>query len=389
MIVKYSNAPPKGKIDTDTSYRSHDIKCFRYQGFEHIASQCSNKRAMNMMDNGEVMSESSSDDEMPPLEDYSDVEVFEPVDGVVLNTRRTLIIKPKEDDDVEPCENISHMCSMILDGGSCTNVASTILVEKINLQTTKHPKPYKLQWLSNIGEVKVDKQVSVPFAIENYKDRVLCDVILMEAGHILLGRPWQLDRKVTHNGYTNCLSFIYNKLKIPLTPLSPKQEFTNFFPNEVSHGLPPLRGIEHEIDLISGCPIPNRPAYRTNPEETKKIQKQVNELLQKGFVRESLSPCFVPVILVPKKDGTWRMCVDSRAINKITVKYRYPIPRLNDMLDEFLGYHVFTKIDLKSGYNQIRMKEGDGWKIALKTKYGLYEWLVVSYGLTIAPSTFM
>ncbi|RDX58429.1 Retrovirus-related Pol polyprotein from transposon 17.6, partial [Mucuna pruriens] len=372
VIAKYSNAHPTGKIDTDTYYRSHDIKCFKCQGVEHIASQCSNKRAMIMMDNEEIESKSSSDDEIPPLEDCSDVEVVEPVDGVVL---------PKEDGDVEQREHIFHtrcpvqgkVCNMILDGWSCTNVASTILVEKINLQTTKHPRPYKLQWL-------------MPFAIENYKDEVLCDVILMKARHILLDHPWQLDRKVTHKG-----------LKITLTPLSLKKvceyqikmrkvreyklredqlsiqekerkenmsenmqkkekyeiecseeksknmsafakkkevesallakekliEFTDIFLDEVPYGLPPLRGIDHQIDLIPDCPIPNRPTYRENSEETKEIQKQVNELLQKGFVRESLSPCFVPVILVPKKDGTWHMCIDSRVINKITIKYKY------------------------------------------------------------------
>ncbi|RDY12174.1 hypothetical protein CR513_03068, partial [Mucuna pruriens] len=149
------------------------------------------------MDNGEVESGSSSDDEMPPLEGCSDMKVVEPIDGVVFDTRRALSIQPKEDDDVES----RKVCSMILDGGSCTNVASTILVEKINLQI-------------------VDKQVSMSFAIENYKDEVLCDMVLMEVGHILLGCPWQLDRKVTHKGYTNCLSFIYNELKITLTPLS-------------------------------------------------------------------------------------------------------------------------------------------------------------------------
>ncbi|RDX87172.1 hypothetical protein CR513_31395, partial [Mucuna pruriens] len=249
-VAKYSNAPSKGKIDINTSYRSHDIKCFRCRGVGYIASQCPNKRAMVMLDNGEIESESSSDDEMPPLEDCSDVEVTEPVNEDILVTRCALSIQPKEDGDME--------------------------------------------------QLNIDNQVAMPFSIENYKDEVLCDVVLMEVGNIPLGRPWQLDFKVTHNGYTNCLSFIYNELKITLTPLSPKQEFIDVFPNEVPYGLPPLRGIEHQINLIPGCPIPNRPAYRTNPEETKEIQKQ--------------------------KDGTWRMCVNSRASNKITVKYRYPIP---------------------------------------------------------------
>ena len=115
------------------------------------------------------------------------------------------------------------------------------------------------------------------------------------------------------------------------------QEYEDMFPNDVPNGLPPIRGIYHQIDFIPSATIPNRPRYRSNPEETKELQRQVEELMTKGHVRESMSPCAVLVILVPKKDGTRRMCVDCRAINNVTVKYRHPIPRLNDMLDELHG----------------------------------------------------
>jgi hypothetical protein len=144
-------------------------------------------------------------------------------------------------------------------------------------------------------------------------------------------------------------------LDIPPAVTKLLQDYADVFPKELPPGLPPIHGIEHQIELIPGTQLPNRAPYRINLDETKEIQHQVQALLDKGYIRESLSPCSVHVLLVPMKDGTWGMCVDCHAINNITIRYRYPIPRL----DELSGAVIFSNVDLHSGYHQIRMKLGD------------------------------
>ena len=255
----------------------------------------------------------------------------------------------KVDDDQR--ENIFHTrCHVngkicIIDGGSCANVASYSMVEKLGLETEKHPKPYKLQWLNDSGEVRVTKQVTIPFRIGKYEDVVLCDVVPMQASHLLLGRPWQFDRQVKHDGFTNKYSFVHQAKPITLIPMTPSQicedqkklqedarkwrdekdekkkggkkllmaeenkfcaigrkndikealefempfmlflfkeahlstndltgtlpnsvstilqEFEDLFPKEFPEGLPPFRGIEHQIDLVLGVSIRNKLAY--------------------------------------------------------------------------------------------------------------------------------
>ncbi|GJV06574.1 putative reverse transcriptase domain-containing protein [Tanacetum coccineum] len=159
-------------------------------------------------------------------------------------------------------------------------------------------------------------------------------------------------------------------------------------PLEDLPGLPPPRQVEFHIDLIPVCPVRVAP-YHLAPSEMKELSKQLQELLEKGFIRPSSSPWGAPVLFVKKKDGSFRMCIDYRELNKLTIKNRYPLPRIDDLFDQLQGSRVYSKIDLRSGYHQLRIREEDIPITAFRTRYGHYEFQVMPFGLTNAPAVFM
>ncbi|GKD97101.1 reverse transcriptase domain-containing protein, partial [Tanacetum coccineum] len=279
-------------------------------GLGHYALDCPNLKTLAFVpDDADSIYDTNAE---PDLDEPSDELVY-PDHGKALVIQRLLNVDVSKSVDDNSwlhnnffrtkCTSKGKIYDMIIDGGSCENVVSTYMVEKLGMKTEDHLEPYQLTWLK-IGTL-----------LNSLTSSAIADVIL----------------------------------------------------EDIPSGLSAMRDIQHCIDFIPGSAIPNRPANRMNPKEFAELQRQVTELLEKGLIRESMSSCAVPALLVPKHGGTFRMCIDSRAVNNITIKYHFPILLLDDLLDQLHGSTIFSKIDLRSGYHQIQIRPGDEWKTAFKT----------------------
>lgn len=167
-----------------------------------------------------------------------------------------------------------------------------------------------------------------------------------------------------------------------------KAEYADIFPADIPPGLPPLRSVQHTIPTDPAARPPARSPYRLTPSEKEELEKQLKYLLEHGYIAPSASQYAAPVLFVPKPNGTWRMCIDYRALNRITTRDKWPIPRIDDLLDQLRHAKVFSSLDLASGYWQVRITDEDAPKTAFTTHMGLYEFKVLPFGLTNAPATF-
>ncbi|KAA0060066.1 DNA/RNA polymerases superfamily protein [Cucumis melo var. makuwa] len=190
-----------------------------------------------------------------------------------------------------------------------------------------------------------------------------------------------------------CTAFLAHIVVVQREKLKPEdvpvvKEFLDVFPDDLS-GLPPDREIEFTIELLPGTAPISQASYRMAPSKLKELKMQLQELVDQGYIRPSVSPWGAPVLFVKKKDGTLRLCIDYKQLNKVTIRNKYPLPRIDDLFDQLRGAALFSKIDLRSGYHQLKVRESDIAKTAFRTRYGHYEFRVMPFGLTNAPAVFM
>eukprot|EP00253_Pinus_taeda_P017802 PITA_17802 len=302
------------------------------------------------------------------------------------------------------------LLQFIVDNGSHTNLISVEFMKQLGLKAISHPHSYTIGWLHQGRDICVSEQCRLPYSIKPFTDEVLCDFSPLKVYDVFLGKPYLWKQ---HDIYEYRPHFVIitlaNKLYMilevaPSTTISliTAKQWLLYTAAIDGQGYGGVQGyffltrrgtsslsVKHSIDLTPGASLPNRLIYRHSVLESDEIKRNIQELLQKRHIRPSSSPCGSPIILVQKKDGTWSLCIDYRALNKITVQNRYPILQIDDLLDQLKGGKYFRKIDLKLGYHQDPIKRSNVWKTSFNSKEGLFEWLVMPFRFTNAPTTFM
>jgi hypothetical protein len=309
----------------------------------------------------------------------------------------------------------SHPANVLFDTGATHSFATASWVETYNIPVAPMFPPMRV---SSVGGRTQTNKICSNARVEIRGIEFPADLVVMGAQDtkvdVILGMNWLMKYRVgiscdkrtvelvsssgeevvaelillePRRGSCHQMS-VDSKEANPLETIKVVSEFPDVFPEELP-GMPPERKVEFSIDLIPGTAPISKRAYRVSGPELVELKKQIDELLEKGYIRPSTSPWAAPVLFVEKKDGTKRMCIDYRALNEVTIKNKYPLPRIEDLFDQLRGASVFSKIDLRSGYHQLKIRPSDIPKTAFITKYGLYEYTVMSFGLTNALAFFM
>jgi hypothetical protein len=300
----------------------------------------------------------------------------------------------------------NHPAIILFDSGASLTFISKKFVEQHCISYHESMEGFKIH--SPGGQIftkEVAFQVPVTLARRDFPTNMI--VLKGQDIDVILGMNWLAQHKATLNTDQRTIRLSHNQEEILLSiPIPAKTtgsiyeaiipeikdipvvcDFPDVFPEDLP-GLPPERDVEFVIELKPGTAPISRRSYRMPPNELAELKIQLQDLLDKGFIRPSSSPWGCPAIFVKKKDQTLRMCVDYRPLNEVTIKNKYPLPRIDILFDQLTGARVFSKIDLRSGYHQIRIRPEDIPKTAFTTRYGLFEYLVMSFGLTNAPAHF-